>query len=64
MSHIDKKTEALSEKQKAAFLALFKRFLDDFFILYFGSSRKLHDSFEKINNMHPNLLLDSPIERA
>ena len=47
VSKIDKKIEAHAEEDKAAFLALLKRFLDDFFLLYFGSSRKLHDLFEK-----------------
>ena len=55
MSHIDKKIDAPAEKDKAAFLALFKQFLDDFFLLYLGSSRKFHDLFEKINNMHPTI---------
>ena len=55
MSQIDEKIEALAEEDKAAFLALLKRFLDDFFLLYFGSSRKLHELFEKINNMHPTI---------
>ena len=47
MSQIDEKIEALAEEDKAAFLALLKLFLDDFFLLYFGSSRKLHELFEK-----------------
>ena len=55
MSQIDEKIEALAEEDKAASLALLKRFLDDFFLLYFGSTRKLHDLFEKINNMHPTI---------
>ena len=70
MSRIDKKIEALAEEDKAAFLVLLKRFLDDFFLLYFGSSRKLCDLFEKINNMHPTIKLtmshttrdDDPLE--
>ena len=53
MSKKDKKNKALAEEDKAAFLALLKRFFDDFLLLYFRSSRKLHDLFEKINNMHP-----------
>ena len=47
MSKIDKEIKALAKEDKAAFLALLKRFLDDFFLLYFGLSRKLHDLFKK-----------------
>ena len=47
--------KTLAEEDKTAFLGLLKRFLDDFFLLYFGSSRKLHVLFEKINNMHPTI---------
>ena len=43
MSKIYKKIEALAEEDKAALLALLKMFLDDFFLLYFGSTRKIHD---------------------
>ena len=46
-----KKKEALAKEDKAAFLALLKRLLD-FFLLYFWSSRKFSDLYEKINNMH------------
>ena len=46
MSKIYKKIEALAEEGTAAFLALLKKFLDDFFLLYFGSTRKLHELFE------------------
>ena len=42
MSKIDEKIEVLAKEDKAAFLALLNRFLDDFFLIYFGSSRKLH----------------------
>ena len=42
MSKIYKKTLALGEEDKAAFLALRKRFLDDFFFLYL-----IHEFFEK-----------------
>ena len=49
MSKTDKKIEALAEEDKFAYLALLKRFLDDFFLLYFGSTTKLHGLFEKIN---------------
>ena len=38
MSKIDKKIEALAEEDKVTHLALLKRFLDDFFLLYFGST--------------------------
>ena len=55
MSKIDKKIEALAEEDKAVYLALLKRFLDDFFLLYFGSTKKLHGLFEKINHMHPTI---------
>ena len=55
MSKIDKIVEAPAEEDKAVFLALLKRFLDDLFLLYFWLSRKLHDLFEKIINMHPTI---------
>ena len=47
MSKIDEKIEALAQEDKAAFLALLKIFLNDFFLLYFGSQRKLNAFFEK-----------------
>ena len=55
VSKIDKKIEALTEEYKAAFVELLKIILDDFFLLFYGSSRKLHDLFEKIENMHPKI---------
>ena len=55
MSKINKKIEAFSDEDNAAFLALLKRFLDDVFLLNFGSSRKLQDLLEKINKMHPTI---------
>ena len=33
--------------------ALFKRFLDDLFFLFIGSTKELHELFNKINNLHP-----------
>ena len=46
MTNIYKKIEAL---------ALPKIFLDDFILLYFRPSRKLHVLFDKMKNMHPTI---------
>ena len=38
-------------------LKLLKRFLDDIFLIFVGSTRKLHMFFEEINNIHPTIKL-------
>ena len=34
-----------------------KRFLDDFFIIFNGSTKRLHDFFHEINQIHPSIKL-------
>ena len=36
-------------------LKLFKRYLDDIFLIFIGSSQKLHMFLEKVNEIHPNI---------
>ena len=36
-------------------LILFKRFLDDLFLLFKGTSKQLHNFFEELNEVHPTL---------
>ena len=43
----------IKELNGAYAIQLMKRFLDDFFIIFLGSSIELHDLFQKINNIHP-----------
>ena len=38
-------------------LQLMKRFLDDFFIIFNGSTKRLHDFFHEINQIHPSIKL-------
>ena len=55
---IDKKLEDLGrnygENVKSAFLIL-KRFLDDIFKIFKGTSKDLHKLFEDMNQIHPSL---------
>ena len=52
MAKIDKLIRSLDI---AKAIALFKRFLDDLFLLYAGSTKGLRSLFEKINQMHPTI---------
>ena len=54
MASFDKKIEGLDRKK--AFL-LFKRFLDDYFMIFRGSTEKLHALFAEINLLHPTIKL-------
>ena len=45
----------IHELNGAEAIQLMKRFLDDFFIIFLGSSIELHDLFQKINNIHPTI---------
>ena len=38
-------------------LQLLKRFLDDIFVIFVGSTRKLHMFYEEVNNIHPAIKL-------
>ena len=38
-----------------SYLLLFKQFLDDLFMIFRGSTKKLHILFEAINKIHPNI---------
>ena len=55
---IDKKitelSNLLSENNKSKLL-LFKRFLDDLFMIFLGTSKQLHIFFSEINKIHPNI---------
>jgi hypothetical protein len=43
-----------SEKQENP-IKLMKRYLDDIFQIFIGSTKQLHILFEKMNNIHPNI---------
>ena len=32
-----------------------KRFLDDIFLIFLGTTEKLHQFFKEINEIHPNI---------
>ena len=55
---IDNKIKELGEKYgtdgKSAFL-IFKRFLDDLFKIFRGTSKQLHELFIEMNKIHPTL---------
>ena len=42
----------IRELDKAKVLLLLKRFLDDYFMIFIGSSKKLHALFVEINSIH------------
>ena len=55
---IDKKILEIAEKyieNKEMSLKLFKRFLDDLFLVFLGSTAKLHAFFNEINMIHTNI---------
>ena len=68
-SKIKELADKLSENNESP-LKLFKRFLDDIFIIFTGSTKKLHMLLKEINTIHPNIQLtmnhttlsDEPIE--
>ena len=54
MAKIDK---LIKEQQGAEAIILMKRFLDDFFFIFKGSTKELHALFEKLNTIHPTIQL-------
>ena len=54
MSSIDKNIKQLDIMQ---LLLLFKRFLDDYFIIWKGTSKQLHAFFVEIYSIHPSIKL-------
>ena len=42
------------QKENTVF-KMFKRFLDNLFLIYNGSTKKLHDLFNDLNQIHPSL---------
>ena len=57
MAKFDKKIRKLAEKTDIYTLAFLKRFLDDFFLLFFGYSKMFHKMFDEINKIHPSIKL-------
>ena len=60
MAKFDKCIRDLAQKYKEEGvdpLKLFKRFLDDFILLFVGSSKKLHQLFEEVNRINPIIQL-------
>ena len=54
MASIDKKIRDLDIMQALKFL---KRFLDDYFMIFIGSTKKLHALFVEINKINPTIKL-------
>ena len=57
---IDDKIKEAASKMKDSeedSIKLLKRFLDDLFIIYFGSTKRLHNLLKEINKIHPNIKL-------
>lgn len=54
MSQIDEKIKNLAPEDA---LKMLKRFLDDFFLIFIGSTQKLHELFEEANKIHPSIKL-------
>ena len=54
MASFDKKIEGLDRKKA---LLLLKRFFDDYFMIFRGSTKKLHALFAEINLLHPTIKL-------
>ena len=54
MATIDKEIRNLKEAEK---ISLLKRFLDDYFSMFNGSTKELHALFVKINSIHPTIKL-------
>ena len=55
---IDKKIAELAQKYSEKNenpIQLLKRFLDDIFSIFVGTTEKLHQLFKDINNIHPNI---------
>ena len=54
---IDTQIERILNKYKKMnmFHKIFKRFLDDLFLVICGNSKTLHLIFDEINNIHPNI---------
>ena len=52
---IDKEIRNIATRNQA--LKLFKRFLDDIFMVYCGSTKELHNVFQQINAINPTIQL-------
>ena len=58
MAKIDSKIKEIARKFQEngqSEIQLFKRFLDDIFLIFLGSLKKLHEFFTEINNIHPTI---------
>ena len=44
----------IEKNNKSAFI-IFKRFLDDLFQIFLGTTKQLHDLYKEINKIHPTL---------
>ena len=53
--NIDSKIRQIAEGCVEFTLALLKRFLDDIFMIFYGSTKDLHKFFNKINQIHPSI---------
>ena len=55
---IDNQIKEIGQKygqDKTSAIFLLKRFLDDIFQIFIGSTKDLHNFFDEINNIHPTL---------
>ena len=48
--------EKITETNQKSALKLLKRFLDDIFQIFIGTSKQLHEFFVDINEIHPTLM--------
>ena len=54
MADIDKKILQIIQAYKEGNIKCFKRFLDDIFSIWCGSTKALHKIFEEMNQINPN----------
>ena len=52
---IDPKIKNIFRKFKNSGISFLKRFLDDLFKIYEGTTQNLHNIFQEINNIHPSI---------
>ena len=60
MTKIDKQIRILPKKfneNESEALAMLKRFLDDYILMFVGSTKKLHQLFEEANKINPTIKL-------
>ena len=54
---IDRRITDIALLEMSLMLIILKRFLDDYFMIVSCSTKKLHEFFDKINQIHPSIKL-------